>query len=264
MKNNYIKNIQLTLLATVAASACLTAAAQTAAPAGAAQRALDEARSQLPVKAAGKSVANDLLDLTGAISMDRLDKVEVKNELLREEIQSYWKRFLGKPVSLDEMIAFKTWLYERAKKQGFMAYAQTEADGQTLQISLVLPRIKSITVFARDEEVANRYVKDLSARFEADFKPGSQLDVLALDQKLDAVSFTMPLELDVIIRSAGPELVDLVVNVTEAPSHKGEISGGLVQANNYGLRQFGRSQLMGQMQIGGLLPTSKLLSLIHI
>lgn len=251
------KKPSLTILAAATTLACASASAQVA-PAGAAQRSVEEAQSKLPNKSVGKTIANDLLDLTGAISMDRLDALVIKDDLLRDDIQAYWKKYIGKPVSLDEMIAFKTWLYNKAKNQGFMAYAQTDADGNTLNISLVLPRIKSITVFARDEELANRYVKDLSARFESDFKPGSQLDVLALDQKLDAVSFTMPLELDVVIRSAGPELVDLVVNVTEATVQKGEIVGGLVQANNYGLRQFGRAQLMGQMTIGGVLPTAKL------
>jgi len=261
-KNELMRKVELmtttslTFLALAAASFCGATWAQVS-PAGAAQRSIEEAQSQLPIKSAGKSIANHLQDFSGAFSMDRLDALEIKNELLRDEIQSYWKRFLGRPVSVEEMIAFKTWLYNKAKNNGFMAYAQTDSEGNTLQINLVLPRIKSVTVFAKDGDLAERYVKDLSARFEADFKPGSQLDVLALDQKLDAVSFTMPLELDVIIRSAGPELVDLVVNVSEASSRKGEVLGGLVQANNFGLKQFGRAQLMAQLAVGGNLPTSK-------
>lgn len=227
-------------------------------PGGAAQRSIDEAQSKLPVKPQAKPIAADLLDLSDVTSMDRLDVLEVKDEKLREQIQAYWKRFMGKPVSADEMIAFKNWVNDTAKAQGFMAYAQTDVQGNRLQVSLVLPRINTVRIFAKDEALAQRYLKDLNARFEADFKPGMPVNILALEQKLDAVSFSMPLELDVIIRSAGPELLDLVVNVTEAPSKMGQVLGGLFQANNYGLKQFGRAQMLGQLSVGGHLPSSRM------
>ena len=249
--------LNLTAIAVALMAVCGAASAQTS-PAGAAQRSIEEAQSKLPVKPAGKPITADLLDLSDAISMDRLDAVEVKGDTLSAEIQAYWKRFIGKPVSTEEMIEFKNWVNTTAKAQGFMAYAQTDAVGSKLQVSLVLPRINTVKIYARDEALANRYLKDLNARFESDFKPGMPVDVLALEQKLDAVSFSMPLELDVIIRSAGPELLDLVVNVTEAPKRTGEVLGGLFQANNYGLKQFGKAQVLGQVSIGGHVASSRL------
>jgi hemolysin activation/secretion protein len=248
---------------TVALAICVaggTALAQVdpGAAGAAAQRSIEATQSKLPAKPAGKPITADLLDLSDVSSMDRLDVLEIKTDQLRPQIEAYFKRFMGKPVSSEEMIAFKNWVNDTAKAQGFMAYAQTDVEGNKLQVSLVLPRINTVKIFARDEALANRYLKELNARFESDFKPGMPVDILALEQKLDAVSFSMPLELDVIIRSAGPELLDLVVNVTEAQSKAGQVLGGLVQANNYGLKQFGKGQVLGQVSIGGHLPSSRL------
>ena len=242
-------------LALLAVSAC--AMAQT--PSGAdVQRSIQESQSKLPVLPSAKPMAPDLQDFSDVSPMARLDVLDIQDDQLRPEIEAYFKRFMGKPVTEEQMIAFKTWVNDTAKAKGFMAYAQTDVDGNKLQIRLVLPRINTVKVFARDEALANRYVKDLNARFEADFKPGMPVDILSLEQKLDAVSFTLPLELDVVIRSAGPELLDLLVNVTEAPSRPWEMLGGLVQTNNYGLRQFGKAQVLGQVSFGGHLPNSRL------
>ena len=245
-------------LALLAASGGLFA--QTAQPnAGAdAQRSIQESQSKLPAKPAGRPMATDLQDFSDVSPMARLDVLDIKDDALRPEIEAYFKRFMGKPVTEEEMIAFKGWVNDTAKAKGFMAYAQTDVEGNKLHIRLVLPRINSVKVFTRDEALANRYLKDLNARFEADFKPGMPVDILSLEQKLDAVSFSLPLELDVVIRSAGPELLDLLVNVTEAPSRPWEMLGGLVQTNNYGLRQFGKAQVLGQVSFGGHLPSARL------
>jgi hemolysin activation/secretion protein len=112
-------------------------------------------------------------------------------------------------------------------------------------------------VFARDETLAKRYLDAVSARFEAAFKPGSTIDVLDLEHKLDAVSFEMPLDLEVSIRSAGPDLLDLSVSVTKGAYRPGEILSGLWQINYNGLKQFGRPQLLAQTTIGGNMPTAK-------
>jgi hemolysin activation/secretion protein len=234
--------------------------AQTAQPnAGAdAQRSIQESQSKLPAKPAAKPMATDLQDYSDVSPMARLDVLDIKDDALRPEIEAYWKRFLGKAVSEEQMIGFKNWVNDTAKAKGFMAYAQTDVEGNKLHIRLVMPRINTVKVFTRDEALANRYLKDLNARFEADFKPGMPVDILSLEQKLDAVSFSLPLELDVVIRSAGPALLDLLVNVTEAPSRPWEMLGGLVQTNNFGLRQFGRAQVLGQVSFGGHLPSARL------
>lgn len=239
----------------------LQAWAQSAVPS--AQRSIEESQSQLPSKSAQQATAGlELIGLDSTVSMDRMDALEVQADRLKPEIEAYFKPFMGKPVSVDSMIDFKTWLFEQAKKTGFLAYAQTDVvelpnGGSKLVVKLVLPRINSVKVFARDEDLAKRYLAAVSARFEADFKPGAFIDVLNLEQKLDAVSFEMPLDLEVSIRSAGPDLLDLSVSVTEGAYLPGHILGGLWQFNSYGLKQYGRPQVLGQTQIGGAMPTAK-------
>lgn len=264
MRNwSFFKSERLSSLALACGALCSPAwaqndpsAAAASAAAGAVQRSVEESQQRIPVKPS-KPIAGDLLDLSGLVSLDRLDALEIKSDRFRAEIQAYWAPLIGKPVTEDQVIAFKTWFYDKAKASGFMAYAQTDAEGNKLIVTLVMPKVNSIRIFAKDEALARRYVKELSARFDADFKPGMPVNVIALEQKLDAVSFSMPVELDVVIRSAGPELLDLIVNVTEAANRAGKVLGGLVQLNNYGLNNFGRAQVMGQLTIGGHLPSAK-------
>ena len=263
MKNlSVFQSASLSSLALVCGALCAPAWAQNdpsaaaSAAAGAVQRSVEASQQRIPVKPS-QSIAGDLLDLSGLVSLDRLDALEIKSDRFQAEIQAYWAPLIGKPVSEDQVIAFKTWFYDKAKASGFMAYAQTDAEGNKLIVTLVMPKVNSIRIFAKDEALARRYVKELSARFEDDFKPGMPVNVIALEQKLDAVSFSMPVELDVVIRSAGPELLDLIVNVTEAANQAGKVLGGLVQLNNYGLYNFGRAQVMGQVTVGGHSPSAK-------
>lgn len=240
----------------VCAGACVGAWAQ-ADPAGAAQRSIEDSQSRLPARPA-RSLAADLTDVSGAVSLDRLEVVEVRGPSLADDIRAYWQPFMGKPVSEEQVIAFKTWFNGRARANGFLGYAQTDAEGGRLIVTQVVPTIASIRVFASNEELARRYESQLNARFAAAFKPGAPIDVQALEQQLDALSFYMPLDLDVVIRTAGPEKLELVVNINEMPSRAGQLLGGLVQANNHGLRLFGRAQLLGQLTVGGHTPGARL------
>ncbi len=250
-------------LAMVTWAAPWQAQAQAPNAASSVQRSIDESQSLLPGRAGQQATAGlELIGLESTFSMDRLDVLEVQADRLQPDIEAYFKRFIGKPVSVDEMIAFKSWLFEKAKLTGYLAYAETDAvdlgnGGSKLVVKLVFPRINSVRVFARDENLAKRYLDAVSARFEAAFKPGATIDVMDLEQKLDAVSFEMPLDLEVFIRSAGPNLLDLSVSVTEGAYRPGQVLGGLWQLNNYGLKQYGRPQLLGQAQVGGAMPTAK-------
>lgn len=253
---SFSHSFYVTAVALAVAIQCSVATAQVD-PAGAVQRSIEGSQSRIPSRPA-RSLADDLQDLSGAVALERLSEVVVQGEALREEVLAYWQPFLGRSVGLEQTVAFKEWFQKRARSNGFLAYALTEADGQKLVITQSMPRVRSIRVFARDEALARLYLKELNARFEADFKPGSPLDVQTLEHKLDAVAFSLPLELDVVVRLAGPELLDLSVNVNEAPLRTGQVLGGLAQINNYGLSQFGSTQLLGQVAIGGHMPSARL------
>ena len=60
------------------------------------------------------------------------------------------------------------------------------------------------------------------------------------------------------MRQVNDKVVDVVINLRPAEHKAGSILGGVLQANNYGLAQFGRSQVLGSVRIAGLTPLSEL------
>lgn len=226
--------------------------------AGDVQRSIEDAQNRLPVKPAMKASRLDLPDTSDSEPLSRLDAVVVQGSRLRPEIEAYWAGMKGMPVSAAQVSAFKAWVNATARANGFMAFAQTVSRGTTLEVSLVVPRINSVKVFARDEVLARQYLADVQALFSKRFGVGSEIDPIYLEHQLDAISFTKPLELEMAIRPVGPELLDLVIDVTEAPYRAAQVLSGLVQLNNYGLKQYGVEQLLGQVTIGGHVPSARL------
>lgn len=217
----------------------------------------------VPAKLPEKSVASEVDDLSDLKPIDKLLRVEVRHfDALAPALKLYWQDSIGKKVSAQALAQFKIWAAEEAKEHGLYAFAQTDTEpgegGDVLVVSLVVPRIKSVRVFVPDEDLAKRYEALLMARFSKDFAPGSVVDPNGLDQRLEAASFDLPVSLDIAIRSAGPNLVDLVVNVSALSSQLGQMRSGVVQVNNYGLKAYGRPQIMGMLSLGGFTPNALL------
>jgi hemolysin activation/secretion protein len=66
------------------------------------------------------------------------------------------------------------------------------------------------------------------------------------------------LDLEAVLRAVGPELLDLIVNISAVPSKGGERLSSLMQLNNYGLKQYGQTQALGVLTLGGLSEKSAL------
>lgn len=254
-----LKTSSFPLVSLLIASACASQSvwAQAQSDAAAAQRGLAELPSNTPA-ATSKLLTEAQADLEGSEDMDRLDSVDIVGDRLQAEIQAYWKQSLGHAVSQDQMSRFKVWFSELAKANGYLAYVATRSNDGRLVVTQVVPRLNNVRVFATDQALAKQYIQFIHARLESQFQPGSLVDLLALEQQLDALSLARPLALDVVIRSAGPGLLDLNVNVTELPSRLGHVMGGVVQLNNHGLKQYGPTQLLGQVTLGGLAPSSRI------
>lgn len=217
----------------------------------------------VPTKISEKSVASEVDDLSDLKPIDKLLRVEVRHfDALAPALKLFWQDSIGKKVSVQALAQFKIWAAEEAKENGLYAFAQTDTEpgegGDVLVVSFVVPRIKSVRVFVPDEDLAKRYEALLIARFAKDFAPGSVVDPNGLDQRLESASFDLPVSLDIAIRSAGPNLVDLVVNVSALSSKMGEMRSGVLQVNNHGLKAYGRSQILGFLSLGGLTPNALL------
>lgn len=192
--------------------------------------------------------------------IDNLALVEVVgNSPLTSGIERYWLRFVGKSVTNDDLLDFKFWFAEESKKSGSLAFVSADGklspDGrQILVLSLASPKIQSVKLLVGDTSVAARYKELLTSRLSKDFVLGSGLDIDGLDQRLERISFDLPLNLEATVRPVGSELVDLLVAVNEVDRQPGKIKRAVLQVNNHGLQQFGREQLVGLLSVGGFAP----------
>jgi hemolysin activation/secretion protein len=231
-------------------------------PPGSVQQNIDQSVNQLP-KPKVKPLANiDVLGLENAESIDRLLGLEIQSAALQDEIQKYWAGSIGKPVSADELQNFNGWLFEESRRLGFLSYAQTEIKksegGSILVVKILRPKINAVRVIAKNPALLQTYGALITQRFEQDFKANMPVDTLGLDQRLDSASYDLPIELDATIRAVGPEQIDLIVSIADAPTRLGKVMDGVVQLNNYGLRQYGIPQVMGSLVIGGHEPKASL------
>ncbi|ALK90390.1 Surface antigen [Limnohabitans sp. 63ED37-2] len=221
----------------------------------AAQKNMEQLGAQLRERVLPKPVVYvDTLGLEANTSVAHLVAVQVHSAVLSRTIDRYWQGRIGRAVSVDELRAFHGWFYERAAQEGYMAYAKTEVvqvnGGQQLNIQVLQPKINSVRVLAPGSAQASPYLERVQNRVGQVFKAGQSLDTLALDQVLDSASYDLPIELEATLRAVGPELLDLVITLTPAIAMPGQTSSGVVQVNNHGLRQYGRTQLLTGLTVG--------------
>lgn len=241
--------------------ACLHPMAHAQATAGDAHRTIQDSAIPRQHTASDDALARNE---SAPLQIDRLQAVEVLGpQTLARAIERYWQSHLGKPVSNDALLDFQLWLSEETKRQGQWAFGitskkSTPTDSDVLLVTLVTPTIHSIKLIVPNRDTANKYQDLLINRFAADFQVGAFIDIEGLDQRLEHASFDLPLNLEATVRAVGPERVDLLVEVTEIQSEPGQLKRAVVQVNNHGLKQFGREQVSGFAQIGGLAPQATL------
>jgi hemolysin activation/secretion protein len=253
---------QLTTLALACLACTVPALTQAQANAGAAQKNIEQSIQVLRDRTP-KPLANvDMLGLETDAQIDKLMSVDSRGTLLAQDIEAYWRPFVGSAVTKEDIQSFHAWFYEKARQEGFMAYARTEVvasgAGQRLLIQTLQPRVGAIRILSKDPALTQKYASLLQKRFETDFRPGMPLDTLGLDQRLDSACFDLPIELDATLRAVGPELLDLIVNITAVTPKGGDRLSSLVQLNNHGLKQYGQAQLLGVLSVGGLAEKSAL------
>jgi hypothetical protein len=252
MKKPYVV---ITLFALGAATVVLNAQAQSSI--GDVRRAIEDSTSAARERAIGTT---GQAGIEASFAIDNLAVVEVLGSSpLTPAIERYWLRFVGKPVSNDDLLDFKLWFSEESKKSGSLAFVSADgklgADGrQVLVLSLASPKIQSVKLLVGDASVATRYKELLTSRLSKDFVLGAGLDIDGLDQRLERISFDLPLNLEATVRPVGPELVDLLVSVNEVDRQPGKIKRAVLQFNNHGLKQFGREQWVGLLSVGGFAP----------
>jgi hemolysin activation/secretion protein len=202
---------------------------------------------------------------TTDFSIRKLVGVRVDSSLLTDEVQAYWLPSLNKAVSANEISRFKAWVWEQLQASGYLAYVLTKEDqtpdGSVLVIQIKAPVLGKVTVvpldIMPDDAGSKPYAALVGERFAALFSSGAAVDVQGITAQLNAISYDLPVVLEAALRQPDAESIDVAINMRMIPPEPGKLISGLVQANNYGLRAYGREQLLTQLRINGETPASE-------
>ena len=192
----------------------------------------------------------------------RLSSVQVNSPLYQEQLMAYWVSEINKPVPAQKLADFKAFAWELFQNKGYLAYittsAQPTAEGSVLTVNVAFPSVGKVSVVTVDGNKGKEYADEVARRFTNVYKAGTPVDVQGFENQLNAAAYDLPVDLEVSLRQVNDKTVDVVINLRPAESNPGKVLGGLVQFNNYGLSQFGREQLVGNVRIAGFTPLSEL------
>jgi hemolysin activation/secretion protein len=190
---------------------------------------------------------------------DRLVEVQVEGTVLREQVQAYWQQGVGKPVGLQQLLAFESWLSEQGRRAGFLAYAQSELEslpggGHRLKVRVVAPRVAKVSVSLAQAPLGQEYQERIEARIRRVVQLGELLNVQQLDEYLPAVTLDLPVDVAVVLKPNGPEQLDLMLEVGPRAARPGSVEVSAWQINNHGLTQYGHPQFLGSISQVGVRP----------
>ena len=210
----------------------------------------------LPSVKRAQGAPDEKKPIDNTVYIKALGGVSVDNELIKAEIVDYLSKFSNKPMSNNDISMFKDWAWQRLRDEGYFAFLYTDviaggANGDTLNVKIVLPKVHKFKVFSANTELAERYTNILLKRLANKAQEGNTVDTLAIEQLLENSSFDLPLELEMSIRPSGSDGVDLIVDVKGKASEPGRFISAVVQTNNFGLNEYGRTQVLGNVAIEG-------------
>lgn len=195
-------------------------------------------------------------------SIARLNEIRVQSPLFQKELMGYLLKEINKPVSAQKITEFKAFAWELFQRKGYLAYitthTQTEASGAVLTVKVSLPTLNKVSVIAAEENLGNEYIQEVTRRFNTIYKAGMPIDIQGIENQLNAASYDLPIDLEVSLKPINDSDVDVEIHLRRLEAQFGKILGGVVQANNYGLSQFGSDQLLGNLRVAGFSPSSEL------
>ncbi len=251
------------------ASACICALslqgafAQTSGPTAADVQRSIEQNKHLTSPAAPKPAAKKpTAPATTDQGFARLSSVQINSPLFQNELMTYWVSEINKPVPAQKLADFKAFAWELFQNKGYLAYITTSAqptpEGSVLTVNVAFPSVGKVSVVTVDGNKGKEYADEVARRFTAIYKAGTPVDVQGFENQLNAAAYDLPVDLEVSLRQVNDKVVDVVINLRPAEHKAGSVLGGLVQINNYGLDQFGKEQLLGNVRIAGFTPLSEL------
>ena len=251
------------------ASACICALslqgahAQTTGPTAAdVQRSIEQSRPDMSRTAPKPAAKKPSAPATTDQGFARLNAVQVNSPLFQNELMAYWASEINKPVPAQKLADFKAFAWELFQNKGYLAYITTSAqptpEGSVLTVNVAFPTVGKVSVVTVDGDKGKEFADEVARRFTAIYKAGTPVDVQGFENQLNAAAYDLPVDLEVSMRQVNDKVVDVVINLRPVDHKAGAVLGGLVQFNNYGLTQFGREQLLGNVRIAGFTPLSEL------
>jgi hemolysin activation/secretion protein len=226
------------------------------------QRNIEQSRPDLN-RAAPKPVAKKpSAPATTDQGFARLAAIQVNSPLFQNELMAYWTSEINQPVPAQKLSEFKAFAWELFQKKGYLAYITTSAqptpEGSVLTVNVSMPTVGKVTVVTVDGNKGKEYADEVARRFSAIYTTGTPVDVQGFENQLTAAAYDLPVDLEVSLRQVNDKVVDVVINLRPVEAQPGTLLGGVLQGNNYGLEQFGRTQLLGSLRIAGVTPFSEL------
>ena len=210
----------------------------------------------LPKPTAAPTIAAPVDANDTVIYLKKLTGIEVKSEILKDEITGYFLPFMGKNINNGDVKKFKEWAWNAINNQGVLGTVEVSTDNQGgLVIDVALPKIGSRSVTG-PKELVDKYQNKILAGFKS-IKNNSHVDTLDIDQRMYNLNSVLPVDVNVTLQPEANNLVSLVFNVSPKVSQPGKFKYGAIQINDYGLTQFGRGQGLLSLNYEGFTPGSE-------
>jgi hemolysin activation/secretion protein len=264
MKVLVMLNFRVVTAACLAMLSWQSVQAQSSGPSAAdVQRSIEQNRPDLNRTAPKPAAKLPAAPVTYDQGFARLKEVKVQSALFQQELADYWQDAINKPVSARKLTDFKAKAWELFQSKGYLAYISTSAqatpEGSVLTVLVSMPVVGRVTVLPVDAETVSReYVNEVARRFKEIYPTGTPVDVQGFEAQLNAAAYDLPVDLEISLRQVDSKAVDVTIHLRRAEAQVGKVLGGFVQGNNYGLQQFGRTQVLGNVRVQGFTPSSEL------
>jgi hemolysin activation/secretion protein len=202
------------------------------------------------------------ISLPKSVDVGLLQAVEVKSTIFDREIRDYWQDRIGGQVSATDIEAFKAWAFSFFREKGYLAWVTVSEvkrpDGVGLNVIVMTPKLGKVDVDYSAVSLSESDKKKLNKWFNGAFLDEHGVDIFALDNRVQNANFGMPVEFDARLKQVVPGVTDMTIIARGAESKTGQLKNAVVQINSFGLKQYGRTQGLASLNIGGFTPMSQL------
>jgi hemolysin activation/secretion protein len=186
----------------------------------------------------------------------------IKSDILNKEIRAYWEAKAGQNISKADIEFFKSWAWANFRSKGYLAWltvTEEVAQGRVMiNIDVTTPKLGEVEIDYSKVEVSPKTQSKINAGIREKFKPNGGIDVLAMDNHIQNANFGLPIEFDAKLKQVAPGITDLTIAARPVYATPGKVQNAFIQLNSFGLKQYGREQLLASLNFAGLSPLSQL------